>query len=43
MILGSMFIILRYTDGEISLTGWGIVWLLVLAAWIGILSNPPGK
>lgn len=35
-------IILRYEDGAIALTGWGLVWMLTLAAWIGILSSNDG-
>lgn len=37
------FIIMRYADGAIGLTGWGFMVLFWLAVWVGIFtSNGPG-
>ncbi len=37
--MGGTFIVLRYADGAIELTGWGLVIMISLAAWVAIFNN----
>lgn len=37
------FIILRYADGAVGLTGWGVFVLMMFAAWIGVMTDGGNK
>lgn len=41
--MNNVDILLRFRDGGLEITGWGMWWALCYAAWIGILSKDDNR